>query len=54
MCIRDSQTAAVARGDRVLVMEAGRVVQDGTPQALLADETGAYARLVKQDARRLV
>ena len=48
------QTAAVARGDRVLVMEAGRVVQDGTPQALLADETGAYARLVKQDARRLV
>ena len=48
------QTAAVARGDRVLVMEAGRGVQDGTPQALLADETGAYARLVKQDARRLV
>ena len=41
------QTAAVSRSERVLVMEGGRVVQDGAPAELLRDEEGAYARLVR-------
>ena len=34
------------RADRVVVLEAGRVVEQGTPAALLAAD-GAYRRLVR-------
>ena len=36
--------STVAIADRVLVMEAGRIVQDGSHETLIAG-TGAYARL---------
>ena len=47
------QTTAVRRSDRVVVMEHGLVVQDGSPSELLQDAGGAYASFVRQDARRL-
>jgi ABC-type multidrug transport system ATPase subunit len=36
--------STVAIADRVLVMEGGRIVEDGSPESLIAG-TGAYARL---------
>ncbi len=37
--------STAARADRVLVVDAGRVVQDGTHAELLRDEGGVYGRL---------
>nr|MBA3398811.1 hypothetical protein [Acidimicrobiia bacterium] len=37
--------STAARADRVLVVDAGRVVQDGTHAELLRDEDGVYGRL---------
>jgi ABC-type bacteriocin/lantibiotic exporter with double-glycine peptidase domain len=39
--------STVAHADRILVVEAGRIVEDGAPHELLA-RGGAYARLVAQ------
>jgi len=36
--------STVAIADRVLVMDGGRIVEDGSPETLIAG-TGAYARL---------
>ena len=41
MCIRDRST--IARMDRIIVLDAGRVVEEGTHVQLLASE-GRYAR----------
>jgi ABC-type multidrug transport system fused ATPase/permease subunit len=38
--------------DRILVLERGRVVQDGTPDALLRSD-GLYSRLMEAERRRL-
>ena len=37
------------RFPRVIVIDGGRVVQDGPPGALLADTEGLYARLVAEE-----
>ena len=37
---------AVRQCDRVLVLDGGVVVQDGSPEALLADPDGPFARLM--------
>jgi ABC-type bacteriocin/lantibiotic exporter with double-glycine peptidase domain len=37
------------RFPRVIVIDGGRVVQDGPPEALLADTEGLYARLVAEE-----
>ncbi|MCK6524759.1 ABC transporter ATP-binding protein/permease, partial [Myxococcota bacterium] len=37
------------RFPRVIVVEDGRIVQDGAPEALLRDEGGLYARLVAEE-----
>jgi ABC-type multidrug transport system fused ATPase/permease subunit len=38
--------------DRILVLERGRVVQDGTPDTLLRSD-GLYGRLMEAERRRL-
>ena len=38
--------STVLRADRILVMDAGRIVEEGTHQALLA-KGGLYARLAE-------
>ena len=37
--------SATQHGARVLVLESGRIVEDGAPQALLAGGSGHYAAL---------
>ena len=37
--------STVEIADRVLVLESGRIVEDGAPQALLAGGSGHYAAL---------
>ncbi|MBI1296949.1 ATP-binding cassette domain-containing protein [bacterium] len=37
--------------ERVLILEDGRIVEDGTPQALLADTQSRYFALIEQDRR---
>jgi ABC-type multidrug transport system fused ATPase/permease subunit len=46
------QTMAVADCDRVVVLHAGEVVEDGAPQHLLTTPTGHFATMVRHDARR--
>jgi osmoprotectant transport system ATP-binding protein len=43
---------AVLIADRILVLEAGRIVADGTPHALMAFDEGAYVRDLMQTPRR--
>jgi osmoprotectant transport system ATP-binding protein len=43
---------AVLLADRILVLQAGRVVADGPPQALLTSEQSAYVRDLMQMPRR--
>ncbi|MEM9794985.1 MAG: ABC transporter ATP-binding protein [Pseudomonadota bacterium] len=45
--------ATVARLDRLLVFDKGRIVEDGTPEALLAKEDGLYRALHRQQAEAL-
>ena len=45
--------ATVAKMDRLLVFDKGRIVEDGTPPALLAKEGGHYRTLHDQQARAL-
>ena len=44
--------SSVRSFDRILVLERGRVVQDGTPEALLRSD-GLYSRLMEAERRRL-
>jgi ATP-binding cassette subfamily B protein len=44
--------SSVRSFDRILVLERGRVVQDGTPEALLRRD-GLYSRLMEAERRRL-
>ena len=46
------QTAAVMSCDRVIVMDHGKVAEEGVPKALLQDKRGRFAELVRQDLRR--
>jgi len=46
------QTSAVMQCDRVLVFSAGRMIEDGAPNVLLTRPDGAFANLVRHDARR--
>ena len=39
--------STVGIADRVLVLDEGEVVEDGTPEELLGEETGEYAALHK-------
>ena len=43
--------STVENSDRILVMEAGRIVEDGTHEALLSTD-GPYARLYRSQLRR--
>lgn len=43
---------SIADCDRVVVMEAGRVVEQGSPQALREDPTSAFARMAAQQERQ--
>jgi osmoprotectant transport system ATP-binding protein len=43
---------AVLIADRILVLEAGRIVADGTPQTLMAFDESAYVRDLMQTPRR--
>ena len=43
--------STIMDADRVIVMAAGRVVQQGPPAELLADTTGAFHRLVHRQTR---
>jgi osmoprotectant transport system ATP-binding protein len=43
---------AVLIADRILVLHAGRIVADGTPQALMAFDESAYVRDLMQTPRR--
>jgi len=45
------RVVAAARAEQVLVLDAGRVVERGTPDALLA-ANGLYAAMAKQQALR--
>jgi ABC-type multidrug transport system fused ATPase/permease subunit len=50
LCV--THDVAQTRGfDRVLVVEGGRVVEDGAPEALLAMEASRYAQLFHADQR---
>lgn len=42
------RASTVARADRLLVFEGGRIVQDGTHEELLRDPSGPYARLHRE------
>lgn len=46
------QTSSVMNCDRVIVMDGGRIVEDGPPRQLLADESGMFRALYNADARR--
>jgi ATP-binding cassette, subfamily B, multidrug efflux pump len=39
------RASSLAAADRVIVMDQGRIVQEGTPEELALDETGMFARL---------
>lgn len=39
--------AAVTRCDRILTLERGRIVEDGTPQSLLHESQGFFARMLR-------
>jgi ATP-binding cassette, subfamily B, bacterial len=39
--------ATVLKADRILVMENGRIVEEGTHQSLTRNTAGLYARLAK-------
>lgn len=40
--------STIRHADRILVMDAGRIVQDGTYESLLADEEGLFAALARR------
>ena len=46
MCIRDSASALDA--DNVIVMEEGRIVEQGEPHTLAADKSSILARLLQR------
>ena len=46
------QTMAVTECDRVIVLHAGAVVEDGAPQELVQNPAGEFATMVRHDARR--
>jgi ABC-type sulfate/molybdate transport systems ATPase subunit len=45
--------AETADFDRVLVLEDGRIAEDGKPQALLGDPSSLYARLFQAERATL-
>ncbi|MBD3177485.1 MAG: ATP-binding cassette domain-containing protein [Armatimonadia bacterium] len=49
------RASSVAMADRVIVMDGGRIVQEGTPEELSADEDGLFARFdrLQQDLEGL-
>jgi ABC-type multidrug transport system fused ATPase/permease subunit len=47
------QTMAVADCDRVIVLHAGVVVEDGAPAELMKKKDGGFATMVRHDSRRL-
>ena len=44
--------STVIAGDRIAVVEAGRLAECGTPAELMADEGSAFAKLVEQSRRQ--
>lgn len=46
------QTMAVTECDRVIVLHAGAVVEDGPPRKLMQNADGEFATMVSHDARR--
>ena len=41
------RASSVAMADRVIVLDEGRIVQDGAPEELAEDEAGPYGRLAR-------
>lgn len=44
--------STIADSDRIIVMDAGRVVESGMPKELIQDEKGIFRGMVEQDAER--
>ena len=40
--------STIAEADRIVVLDHGRIVQDGTYEQLMADEDGPFAKLARR------